>query len=67
MRAAETFQADISVVVNDVRVSGRSIMGLMMLAATCGTQLKLYASGTDAEAAIVVLTDLVKRKFDEDD
>jgi phosphocarrier protein HPr len=67
VRTAETFQADINVVAGDMRVSGRSIMGLMMLAATCGTQLKLYASGDDAESAIVVLSDLVKRRFDEDE
>jgi len=67
VRVAEAFQADISVVSNGTRVSGRSIMGLMMLAATCGTQLKLYASGADAETAIMVLSDLVKRRFDEDE
>ncbi len=67
VKAAENFQADISVVYNDMRVSGRSIMGLMMLAATRGSRLKLYACGNDAESAIMVLSELVKRKFDENE
>ena len=67
VRAAEPFQAEINVVKDDMRVSGRSIMGLMMLAATRGTRLKLCASGEDAEIAIAVLSDLVRRKFDEND
>ncbi len=66
VRVAEAFKADIAVMRDDLRVSGRSIMGLMMLAATCGTQLKLVATGEDAHAAIEQLTLLVKRRFDED-
>lgn len=67
VRAVQAFKADITVVHNDMRVSGHSIMGLMMLAATCGTQLKLYACGADADIALKALSDLIKRKFDEDD
>jgi phosphocarrier protein len=67
VRAAESFQADIVVASNDMRVSGRSIMGLMMLAATSGTHLKLCACGVDAEKALATLSALVKRKFDEDE
>ncbi len=67
VKTAEIFEADIDVVYNDTRVSGRSIMGLMMLAASCGTNLRICASGADAEDALVVLSELVKRKFDEDE
>ena len=67
VRAAQSFMAEINVVKDDIRVSGRSIMGLMMLAATQGTSLKLCASGEDAEDAIAALSELVKRKFDEDE
>lgn len=67
VQAVQKFQAEITVVHNDMRVSGRSIMGLMMLAATCGTRLKLCACGADAEAALTVLSDLIRRKFDEDE
>jgi phosphocarrier protein len=66
VRVVEQYQAEITVVRDDVTVTGRSIMGLMMLAATQGTQLKLCATGPDAVAAIDALSDLVKRKFDED-
>ena len=47
-------------------VSGRSIMGLMMLAAAPGTTIELRASGRDAAAALDALTQLVEAKFDED-
>ena len=67
VRAVEGFRSDITVVRDDMRVSGRSIMGLMMLAATRGTNLKVCASGVDAAEAIAALAELVKRKFDEDD
>jgi phosphocarrier protein len=67
VRAVEAFQAEINVAKDGVRVSGRSIMGLMMLAAASGTELKLCASGPEAEAAIKTLADLVKRGFDEDE
>lgn len=67
VREIENFQADVTVVKGEMRVSGRSIMGLMLLAAACGTELKLCASGADAAMAVQALTDLVKRKFDEDE
>ncbi|HAS85892.1 MAG TPA: phosphocarrier protein HPr, partial [Candidatus Competibacteraceae bacterium] len=41
------------------------IMGVMMLAAGCGTQLELRASGPDAEQALDNLENLVLRRFDE--
>ena len=63
----DRFDAGITVSRCGETVDGTSIMGLMMLAATCGTQLKLCTSGVDAEAALMVLSDLVKRRFDEDE
>lgn len=65
VKIALQFNADIEAVKGDVRVSGRSIMGLMMLSAGRGTQLKICASGSDALAAVTDLADLVKRGFDE--
>jgi phosphocarrier protein HPr len=47
-------------------VSGRSIMGLMMLAAGPGSPILLSASGRDAADAIAALARLVESKFDED-
>jgi phosphocarrier protein len=47
-------------------VGGRSIMGLMMLAAAPGTTIKVSALGPDAEAAITAITELVESKFNEE-
>ena len=66
VKLAETFSADITVTKNDMRVSARSIMGLMMLAATRGSVIRLCGSGVDAAAALEALSALVKRKFDEE-
>lgn len=47
-------------------VDGKSIMHLMMLAATKGTELEIGAEGDDAEGCVAALVDLVRRGFDED-
>ena len=47
-------------------VDGNSIMGLMMLAASKGTSIKVSASGVDAEKAINLLSDLINNKFGEE-
>ena len=47
-------------------VNGKSIMGLMMLAAGPGSKLTIYAEGNDASAALAELETLIKRKFDEE-
>ena len=51
---------------NGTRVSGLSILGLMMLAAGPGTEITIEASGTDATAALAALAKLVDGGFDED-
>jgi phosphocarrier protein len=66
VKLAETFKAEITVTKDDMSVSGRSIMGLMMLAATQGSMIRICGGGVDAIAALEALTDLVKRKFDEE-
>jgi len=66
VRLTETFKADISIVKGEMKVSARSIMGLMMLAATQGSSIQIIASGPDAATAVTALADLVKRKFDEE-
>lgn len=65
VKVAGEFRAEIQVAKDDVRVSGRSIMGLMMLAAGRGTTLKICVCGDDADAALAALADLIKRGFDE--
>ncbi len=64
--AANAFAADIRVSKGSQTVDGKSIMQMMMLAATKGTDLTVEASGPDAEQALRTLTSLVERKFDEE-
>ena len=59
------FDAEVMVAKNGPAVSGRSIMGLMMLAAGPGTELQLSATGPDAVRAIDALAALVTGGFDE--
>ena len=65
VQALNGFQADIVVIRGDMEVSGRSIMGLMMLAAGPGSVIEVRATGTDAAAALGALEALIGRKFDE--
>jgi phosphocarrier protein len=66
VNCAERFQADIFVTRLGVEVPGRSIMGLMMLAAAPGTEIEVRAIGADAAAAVAALAALTGSKFDED-
>lgn len=66
VRTANQFQSDIMVEKDGEEVNGKSIMGLMMLAAGCGSKLKLTATGDDGAKALEALKELIERKFDED-
>src|SRR5213596_1161448 len=66
VRTASKFDCDIFVEKDGERVNGKSIMGLMMLAAGPGSKLLLCAEGDDAARAVVELESLVKRNFDEE-
>ena len=63
---ANTFTSDIKVIKDAQVVDGKSIMQLMMLAATQGTKLQIQADGPDAQKAIDALSKLVASKFDEE-
>ena len=62
---ASQFDADIKVKKGSQIVSGKSIMGVMMLAAARGTDLVLIAEGCDAQAALAALAELVADRFGE--
>jgi phosphocarrier protein HPr len=63
---ANRFDSDISVSNGETKVDGKSIMQVSMLAATCGTRLRVRAEGRDAREAIDALRELVEVKhFDE--
>ena len=66
VKTASKFECEIYVEKDGERVNGKSIMGLMMLAAGPGSKLKLIASGSDAQQAVNEIEALLKRKFDED-
>jgi phosphocarrier protein len=66
VKMANLFDCDIFVEKDGEKVNGKSIMGLMMLAAGPGSKLMLSAEGSDAARAVIELESLVKRKFDED-
>ena len=66
VKVANKFESDITVEKDGEEVNGKSIMGLMMLAAGQGSKLVISAKGRDAEAAVNELVSLFQRKFDEE-
>ena len=66
VKTASRFQAEIWVRKQELEVNGKSIMGMMMLAAGPGSKIQVHAKGDDAAAAVHELEALLKRKFDED-
>jgi phosphocarrier protein len=66
VKTANRFACDIFVEKDGEKVNGKSIMGLMMLAAGPGSKLTVHADGADAAKALVEIEGLIKRKFDED-
>jgi phosphocarrier protein len=65
VKLAFEFTSEIMVAKGESAVSGRSIMGLMMLAAGPGTEIELSATGADAERAVDALAALIAGGFDE--
>ena len=66
VKAAGQFACSVFVGRDDVEVNGKSIMGMMMLAAEHGTEITIRATGDDAAAAVAALVALVERGFDEE-
>jgi phosphocarrier protein HPr len=66
VKTANRFACDIFVEKDGEKINGKSIMGLMMLAAGPGSKLTLHVRGADAQHAIAELEALVQRKFDEE-
>ena|SRR4028119_1830821 len=65
VKIANRHKAEIWVEKDGEQVNGKSIMGLMMLAAGHGSKLSITADGSDADKAIGEIEDLIARKFDE--
>ncbi len=66
VKLTNTFKCEVWVGKDGDTVNGKSIMGLMMLAAGNGSKLMLSCEGTDAEQAIAAIEKLILSKFDED-
>src|SRR5258708_36157701 len=66
VKTASRFRAEIWVEKDGERVNGKSIMGLMMLAAGQGSKLQVACEGPDAEKALSEIEAIILRKFDED-
>jgi len=65
VRVTNRFKSEILVEKDDEQVNGKSIMGLMMLAAGKGSKVKFIATGDDAAAMLAEIEALFARKFDE--
>lgn len=66
VQTANKFESQIMVVRGDQKVNGKSIMGIMMLAAGKGTRIRIAATGVDERAALERLEELINSKFGEE-
>jgi len=65
VHVASRFAAKVTVRHNDEEVNGKSILGLLLLAAPCGTALLVRAEGNDADEALDALEELIADRFGE--
>ncbi|MEA3209204.1 MAG: phosphocarrier protein HPr [Chthoniobacter sp.] len=66
VKTAGKFRAEVWVEKDGERINGKSIMGLMMLAAGQGSKLRVTCEGADADKALIEIEAIIVRKFDED-
>ena len=66
VKTAGRFKCEVWVEKDGERVNGKSIMGLMMLAAGLGSKLIVTCEGPDGEKALAEIEEIIRRKFDED-
>ena len=64
--AASKYEAEVFFIKGDLRVNGKSIMGVMMLAAEQGSELTVEANGPDEEAAVKALLEVIAGGFGEE-
>jgi len=65
VRAATKYRSDFHIEKDGTQVNGKSIMGVMMLAAECGSKLELIAEGVDEEYLINEIGDMIESGFGE--
>jgi phosphocarrier protein HPr len=66
VQTANRFHADVTVEKDGVEVNGKSIMGILMLAAPKGSQIEVSVTGPDMEQAFVAIAQLIENGFGED-
>lgn len=66
VQTASRFQSEIKIRKNGEEVDGKSILGLLLLAASQGTRITIAVYGQDEVAAFAAVEDLIARNFDED-
>lgn len=67
VKLSSSFASNIDIEKEGQRVNSKSIMGVMMLAASCGSTVTLRTEGTDEAQALDAVVDLINRRFDEDE
>jgi phosphocarrier protein len=65
VKTAARFKSDITIIKDGLDVNAKSIMGVMMLAAECGSTVVLRAEGEDAQAAVDAIADVIGAGFGE--
>ncbi len=63
---ANSFNAEVSIVYNEVRVNAKSLLGILTLAASVGNSITVITEGSDEQEAAATVKNLIDRKFDEE-
>jgi phosphocarrier protein len=66
VHVANKFESEIMVAKDDQEINGKSIMGILILAAACGTEITVSAEGSDSALAVDAIGELINRSFDEE-
>ena len=66
VQTANKFNSEVALVKDDIEVNGKSIMGILLLAAPQGTDISVTVDGTDEEQAMKVIAELIEDGFGED-
>jgi len=66
VQLASNYESEVTVEKDGENVNGKSLMGMLMLSAGCGSVLKVVAKGHDAEQLVKAIGELIDRKFDEE-
>lgn len=67
VKLSSSFESSLEIEKNGQRVNSKSIMGVMMLAASCGSTVTITADGIDEDKALKAVADLINRRFDEEE